>query len=86
MPASEITFAEMLKEVGYQTACVGKWDVSNRKAIVERMPNAQGFDYYFAAQYPKKVKRLKALLKKARQMIQVGPDRCLILFDLYHTK
>ncbi|MDC0157264.1 sulfatase-like hydrolase/transferase [Verrucomicrobia bacterium] len=49
MPASEITFAEMLKEVGYQTACVGKWDVSNRKAIVDRMPNAQGFDYYFGA-------------------------------------
>ena len=47
MPASEITFAEMLKEIGYQTACVGKWDVSNRKAIVERMPNAQGFDYSF---------------------------------------
>ena len=49
MPASEITFAEMLKEVGYQTACVGKWDVSNRKAIIDRMPNAQGFDYYFGA-------------------------------------
>jgi len=49
MPASEITFAEILKEVGYQTACVGKWDVSNRKAIIDRMPNAQGFDYYFGA-------------------------------------
>ncbi len=49
MPASEITFAEMLKEVGYQTACVGKWDVSNRKAIVPRMPNAQGFDFYYGA-------------------------------------
>ena len=47
MPASEITFGEMLKEQGYQTASVGKWDVSNRKAIVNRMPNAQGFDYYF---------------------------------------
>ena len=47
MPASEITVAEMLKMVGYQTACVGKWDVSNRKAIVNRMPNAQGFDFYF---------------------------------------
>jgi len=47
MPASEITFAEMLKKVGYQTACVGKWDVSSRKAIIDRMPNAQGFDYYF---------------------------------------
>ena len=49
MPASEITFAEMVREVGYQTACIGKWDVSNRKAIIDRMPNAQGFDYYFGA-------------------------------------
>ncbi len=47
MPASEITFAELIKKSGYQTACIGKWDVSNRKAIIDRMPNAQGFDYYF---------------------------------------
>ena len=47
MPASEITFAELIKTVGYQTACIGKWDVSNRKPIIDRMPNAQGFDYYF---------------------------------------
>ncbi|TWT82361.1 Arylsulfatase [Planctomycetes bacterium CA13] len=47
MPASEITFAELMRESGYQTACIGKWDVSNRKPIVDRMPNAQGFDYYF---------------------------------------
>ena len=49
MPASEITWAELIREAGYQTACIGKWDVSNRKAIIERMPNAQGFDYYFGA-------------------------------------
>ena len=47
MPASETTFAELLQKAGYQTACIGKWDVSNRKPIIERMPNAQGFDYYF---------------------------------------
>lgn len=47
MPASEITFAELIRDVGYQTACIGKWDVSNRRPILERMPNAQGFDYYF---------------------------------------
>ena len=44
MPASEITFGELMQKAGYQTACIGKWDVSNRKAIIERMPNAQGFD------------------------------------------
>ncbi|MCP4079147.1 MAG: sulfatase-like hydrolase/transferase [Planctomycetaceae bacterium] len=47
MPASEVTFAELMQKAGYQTACIGKWDVSNRQAIVPRMPNAQGFDYYF---------------------------------------
>jgi arylsulfatase A-like enzyme len=47
MPASEITIAEKLKEAGYATGCVGKWDVSNRAAVRERMPNAQGFDYYY---------------------------------------
>jgi len=47
MPADEITFAELIRGAGYQTACIGKWDVSNRKAIIDRMPNAQGFDYYF---------------------------------------
>jgi arylsulfatase A-like enzyme len=47
MPAAEITFAELIRKVGYQTACIGKWDVSNRRAIIDRMPNAQGFDYYF---------------------------------------
>jgi arylsulfatase A-like enzyme len=47
MPADEITFAELIRRAGYQTACIGKWDVSSRKAIIDRMPNAQGFDYYF---------------------------------------
>jgi len=47
MPASEITLAELLQKAGYKTACIGKWDVSNRRPILERMPNAKGFDYYW---------------------------------------
>lgn len=47
MPASEVTWAELLQSVGYRTACIGKWDVSDRRAIVDRMPRAQGFDDYF---------------------------------------
>ncbi|MFM7750342.1 MAG: sulfatase-like hydrolase/transferase, partial [Opitutaceae bacterium] len=47
MPASEITVAELLKAQGYATACIGKWDVSNRAPIRERMPHAKGFDYYY---------------------------------------
>jgi len=49
MPADEVTWAELLQGAGYQTACVGKWDVSDRRAIRDRMPLAQGFDYYFGA-------------------------------------
>jgi arylsulfatase A-like enzyme len=49
MPADEITFAELIRQAGYQTACIGKWDVSNRKPIIDRMPLAQGFDHYFGA-------------------------------------
>ena len=47
MPASEITMGELFRKAGYTTGCIGKWDVSNRAAIPERMPNAQGFDYYW---------------------------------------
>ncbi|MEM9166481.1 MAG: sulfatase-like hydrolase/transferase, partial [Planctomycetota bacterium] len=49
MPPEEITWAELLKTVGYQTACIGKWDVSNRQEDIPRMPNAQGFDFFFGA-------------------------------------
>ena len=47
MPAEEVTIAELLRDAGYQTACIGKWDVSSRRAIVDRMPNSQGFGYFF---------------------------------------
>lgn len=47
MPASEITFAELMQQAGYATCCIGKWDVSNRKPIVQRMPLAKGFDDYW---------------------------------------
>jgi arylsulfatase A-like enzyme/CubicO group peptidase (beta-lactamase class C family) len=47
MPASEVTIAEVLRPAGYVSACIGKWDVSNRAAILDRMPKAQGFDYFY---------------------------------------
>lgn len=62
MPASEITFAELIKGAGYQTACIGKWDVSNRKAIIDRMPNAQGFDYFYGASTLVKLNPMKIIM------------------------
>ncbi len=44
----EITVAESLKEVGYQTACIGKWHMGH---LPEFLPTQQGFDYYFGIPY-----------------------------------
>ena len=44
----EITIAEILKEQGYQTACIGKWHLGDH---VEFLPTKQGFDYYYGIPY-----------------------------------
>jgi len=40
----EITLAEILKEKGYATACLGKWHLGEQEQF---LPTRQGFDYYF---------------------------------------
>ena len=49
-PEEEITIAEKLKEVGYQTCHVGKWHLSRwtRYEMLGPKPDKQGFDYWFA--------------------------------------
>ena len=43
----EVTLAEVLSEAGYSTGCIGKWDLSGRRYVPDRIPTSQGFDYYF---------------------------------------
>ncbi len=46
----EVTMAEMLKDAGYATACIGKWHLGARTPDGwnhATMPNAQGFDYFY---------------------------------------
>jgi len=50
--AKEVTIAEVLKDVGYATGCIGKWHLGQRKQggngwDPATMPNGQGFDYYY---------------------------------------
>jgi len=47
LPGEEITLAEVLKEAGYATGCMGKWDLSGRRPLEGMRPNDQGFDEYF---------------------------------------
>lgn len=44
----EVTFADIAKQQGYATACVGKWHLGDQP---EFMPTAQGFDQYFGLPY-----------------------------------
>lgn len=44
----EVTVAEILKEKGYATACIGKWHLGHHKKF---LPTNQGFDTYFGIPY-----------------------------------
>ena len=48
LPNDEITIAESLKKVNYQTACIGKWHLGHSPPS---LPTNQGFDYYFGIPY-----------------------------------
>ncbi len=48
MSPGEVTVAEVLKEVGYATAIVGKWHLGDQP---EFLPNRQGFDLHFGLPY-----------------------------------
>ncbi len=44
----EVTVAEVLKQSGYATACIGKWHLGDQP---EFLPTAQGFDSYMGIPY-----------------------------------
>ncbi len=44
----EFTIAEVLKQAGYATACIGKWHLGDQPPF---LPTRQGFDYYFGIPY-----------------------------------
>ncbi|MCM8532164.1 MAG: sulfatase [Lentisphaeraceae bacterium] len=48
MHKDEVTIADLLKDNGYATACVGKWHLGHRKPF---LPTSQGFDSYFGIPY-----------------------------------
>jgi arylsulfatase A-like enzyme len=45
LPDNAHTLAEMLKPLGYSTACIGKWGLGMADSVGN--PNKQGFDYFF---------------------------------------
>lgn len=47
IPDEEVTLAEMLRHLGYATAYVGKWGLTDRFDYQGSHPNDQGFDDFF---------------------------------------
>jgi arylsulfatase len=54
---AEVTVAERLKELGYATACIGKWHLGDQP---EFLPTRQGFDRYFGIPYSNDMQRRAA--------------------------
>ena len=46
--SDEITIAELLKDQGYATACIGKWHLGHKPVF---LPTRHGFDTYFGIPY-----------------------------------
>jgi arylsulfatase A-like enzyme len=51
--ADEITLAELLTDLGYATACIGKWHLGHLPPF---LPTRHGFDYYFGIPYSNDMK------------------------------
>ena len=45
---NEYTMAELLKDGGYTTSCIGKWHLGHKEAFI---PNNQGFDKFYGVPY-----------------------------------
>ncbi len=71
IPKSRLTVASLLKQNGYETACIGKWHLGmdwggkpgNENSIpvgtqLRSSPNAAGFDYFFGFTHARNIKTI----------------------------
>lgn len=58
LPQHEITIARALKNVGYKTACVGKWHLGH---LPQYLPTSHGFDTYFGIPYSNDMDKLRRM-------------------------
>ncbi|MFO1095189.1 MAG: sulfatase-like hydrolase/transferase [Planctomycetaceae bacterium] len=63
LPDEEITLAEALHDVGYATACFGKWHLGH---LPQYLPNRNGFDEYLGLPYSNDMDRVPKLGPQGR--------------------
>ena len=61
----EVTIAEVLKEQGYATMCIGKWHLGDHPDF---MPTSHGFDHYFGIPYSNDMNRKEVPLPLVRDL------------------
>ena len=78
---SETTIAEVLKEQGYATACIGKWHLGDHPDF---MPTNHGFDSYFGIPYSNDMNRKTVPLPLVRDLtvIEDSVQRSLYRFKI----
>ena len=77
MPETEITIAELLKTVGYNTAAVGKWHLGHRQ---QYLPLNQGFDEFFGIPYSNDMSPLPMM--RGNEFIASNVDQTTLTRDL----
>ena len=80
LPAEENTIAELLKQAGYHTGCIGKWHLG---CLPEYMPLRHGFDYFYGYPYSNDMSRrergdkypFEYMLYEQDKVIELEPDQ-----------
>ncbi len=80
LPDGEITIAELLRQAGYRTGCIGKWHLGD---LPEYMPLRHGFDYFYGYPYSNDMSKrerggnypFEYTLYEQDEVIEVEPDQ-----------
>ena len=75
LPSEEFTIAELLKQAGYHTACIGKWHLGH---LPEYMPLRHGFDYFYGYPYSNDMSR--------KEQIKLGNNKYPYEYILYEQE
>lgn len=69
LPATETTIAQLLKNAGYATGCIGKWHLGSRP---EFLPTNRGFDEFYGVPYSNDMRPLPLMWN--RDVIEADTD------------
>jgi len=71
LPEEEITLAEGLQDVGYATACIGKWHLGSRP---QDLPTNHGFDYFFGLPFSNDMNHDRKKSGTGRKKAGINPN------------